>query len=243
MLQNTLLKGSFAHIRITVFLTAANLLILGLRNAIVGESFFNFLKSNLFIGSLPVIVLAFIIHFFHKKMNIFLFWILTALWVLFYPNAPYMISDLIHNYQDPLSVKNAELIKFDTLIIFSIAMLSVFYGFLSLKLMFSVFKTKYGNRFAHTAIFITIVLSCIGFYVGRELISALKIGNGYIYSWEIFLEPVFIIKTVWHALFPIGEHKSAYYMMTLFGAVQYLLLIMFRDVQDIEADNNTPTQN
>jgi uncharacterized membrane protein len=223
------------YAKVTLWLTLANLLILGIRNLIVGDAFFNFLKSNLFIGSFPVILIAFLLDRFYEKIHTFVFWMGAALWVLFYPNAPYMISDLIHNTAEPKDVTNPELIKYDTLIIFSFAMLSVFYGFLSLKIMFSLFKKKYGNKFAHTAILITVLLSCLGFYMGRELISAIKLGNGYLYSWEIFLEPVPIVKIVWHALFPVEEHWAAYIMMALFGVVQYMLLIMFKDVNDVES--------
>lgn len=221
------------YIRVVIIFTLINLAILAIRNHIVGESYFNFIKSNLFIGSLPTIIIAWIIDKSYLKMHGLLFWLLTGLWVLFYPNAPYMISDLIHNSQDPNNAFHPDLIIFDTLIIFSFAMLSVFIGFLSLKVMFKVFSNKYSNRFAHIAIGVTILLSCLGFYIGRELLSAIKLGNGYIYSWEIFLEPMKIIKTVWKALFPIHEHKAAYLMMALFGIVQYMLLIMFKDVQDV----------
>jgi len=221
-------------VSIVLLLTFANLFILVLRNVIIGNDFYSFLRSNLFIGSLPVIVIAYLLYRFNDKLNPYLFWIGTSIWVLFYPNAPYMISDLIHDYQDPASKLNPELIKYDTLIIFSIAMLSVFYGFLSLKLMFRLFKVRYGTRFAHVAIHATLILSCLGFYMGRELLSAIKLGNGYLYSWEIFLEPVQIIKIVWKALWPIQDHLPAYAMMALFGIVQYILLIMFYYVNDTE---------
>jgi uncharacterized membrane protein len=221
------------YVRIVVTLTLINLAILGIRNLIVGDSDFNFLLSNLFIGSFPALLIAFLIDRYYEKLNNLSFLAASALWVLFYPNAPYMISDLIHNVTFP-DLLSKELRIFDTIIIFSIAMLSVFYGFLSLKIMFVMFKRKYGGRFAHSAIFITVALSCLGFYMGRELISALNLGNGYLYSWEIFLEPVQIIKIVWNALWPIAEHWQAYAMMALFGIVQYMLLIMFKDINDIE---------
>lgn len=222
------------YVKVVIGLTVINLAILEIRNLIVGDSFFNFLTSNLFIGSLPVLLIAYLIDRYNEKLNDFFFWAATALWVLFYPNAPYMISDLIHNTSEPLDLLKPDLIKFDTLIIYSIAMLSVFYGLLSLKIMFRLFKQRYGNKVAHPAIFITIALSCLGFYMGRELLSAIDIGNGYLYSWEIFLEPIQIIKIVWAALWPIAEHWSAYAMMALFGMVQYMLLIMFKDINDIE---------
>lgn len=70
--------------------------------------------------------------------------------------------------------------------------------------------------------------------MGREMLSAMKLGNGYLYSWEIFLEPGQIITAVWNLLFPIGVHKEAYLMMILFGIVQYLLLIIFKNISDVE---------
>jgi hypothetical protein len=78
------------------------------------------------------------------------------------------------------------------------------------------------------------MLSCLGFYMGRELLSAIKLGNGYQYTWEIFLEPIQVIQAVWKALWPVGEHWPAYALMALFGFMQCMLLIMFKDVNDIE---------
>lgn len=223
------------YIRVTLLLTIANLAILAVRNILVGDAVFDFLKSNLFIGSLPVLVIAIFLKEYKGKINTFFFWLITLLWVLFYPNAPYMISDLIHVNADPLDTTDTQLVVFDTLIIFSIAMLSVYYGFLSLKIMFNIFETRYSTRFAHIAIAIALILSCLGFYMGREMLSLMKLGNGYLYSWEIFLEPGQIISAVWELLFPIGTHKEAYLMMLLFGIVQYLLLIIFKDVSNIES--------
>lgn len=222
------------YLRVAIILTLVNLAILGIRNIYVGEHFFNFLQSNLFIGSFPTIIIAWLIDIYHKKMGKFLFWFAVTLWVLFYPNAPYMISDLIHNSQSPSDPQNPELIKYDTFIIFSFAMLSVFIGFLSLKVIFRILLEKYRKPFAKAFIAFTLALSCLGFYIGRELLSGLDIGNKYLYSWEIFLEPVQIIKIVWHALWPPQDHIPAYLLMALFGAVQYMLLIMFKDVSDVE---------
>ena len=226
-------------VSIVLMLTFINLLVLALRNIIVGNDFYSFLRSNLFIGSLPVIVISYLLYRFNDKLSTVVFWAGTLLWVLFYPNAPYMISDLIHDSQDPVSKLNPEMIKYDTLIIFSLAMLSVFYGFLSLKLMFTLFKERYSKRFAHIAIHATLILSCLGFYMGRELLSAIKLGNGYLYSWEIFLEPIQIIKIVWKAIWPIQDNWTAYAMMALFGVVQYLLLVIFYYVNNIEAAPET----
>ncbi|RZL98534.1 MAG: DUF1361 domain-containing protein [Pedobacter sp.] len=191
------------------------------------------MKSNLWSGIVPFVI-AVGIHYFHKKLNLFFFILLSLAWLLFYPNAPYMISDLIHPSQEPQDANNSTLIIYDTLVVFSLAMLSVFYGFVSLKIMFNLFRERFGKRTAHIIIFFSLVLSCLGFYMGRELVSEIKMGNGYLYSSEIFTEPGYIIKTVWNALFPIQDHLPAYYMMALFGFAQYQLLVMMKDVSDFE---------
>ena len=228
------------YINVLLIFTVANLAILATRNSIVGTVTFDFLKSNLWSGIVPFII-ALVLQVADKHINKFFFIIGSLLWVLFYPNAPYMISDLIHVYEEPKDLVLKELIVHDTLIVFSIALLSVFYGFISVKIMFNLFLKRFGSVRAHSAIAFSLLLSCVGFYMGRELVSVIKIGNGYLYSSEIFSEPVYIIKTVWHALVPIHEHKSAYYMMGLFGFVQLQLLMMMRDVNDIEDGKNNNT--
>jgi uncharacterized membrane protein len=227
-----------SYLRVAVILTLVNLAILVIRNIYMGEHVFYFLESNPFIGSFPTIIIAWLIDRYHEKMGKFLFWFAVTLWVLFYPNAPYMISDLIHNAESPSDPRYKTLIVYDTLIIFSIAMLSVFIGFLSLKVIFRIFIGKYGKRFAKAFITFTLVLSCLGFYMGRELKSGIDVGNKYMYSWEIFLDPITIIKKTWHSLWPVQYNIPVYLMMMLFGVVQYMLLIMFKDVNDVEKITN-----
>ncbi|MBK7525645.1 MAG: DUF1361 domain-containing protein [Saprospiraceae bacterium] len=221
------------YIRILLYFTLANLAILALRNYIVGDHMFNFLKSNLLSGIAPFI-LALCLTYFSGKLNNFWFILGSMLWLLFYPNSPYMISDLIHLHEEVKDSVIPQLIVFDTFIVFSIAMLSLFYGFVSLKLMFNLFRQRFGDRWAHGAIFFSLILSCLGFYMGRAILSEVKLGNGYLYSWEVFLEPAFIINIVLKNLFPISDHIHVYAMMALFGFVQYQMLVMMKDVSDIE---------
>ncbi len=221
------------YVKIVAIMTIVNVLILFVRNKIVGDSIFNFLLSNLFSGFLPLLF-AFLIHRFYDKLSNFFFWIGTFLWFLFYPNSPYMISDLIHDSSDPKDAILPDLIVFDTLIIFSIALLSIFMGFISLKIMYNIFREKYSKKFAKIALTFTLVLSCLGFYMGRVLRAAAHAGN--LYSWDFLLHPIKVFKEVWAALFPVGEHIYAYLMMILFGIVQFMLLLMMKDVGDFEAD-------
>ena len=221
------------YVVILLVFTLINMIILGIRNYIVGTSIFDFLKSNLFSGILPLII-AVLIQMFYKNLNNTWFILASLVWIVFYPNSPYMISDLIHSHEETLDKIYPNLIIYDTLIIFSIAMLSVFYGFVSLKLMFLLHEDRFGSKKAHTFIIISILLSCLGFYVGRQLKSDTNFGNGYLYSWQLFTEPLYVIKTVWKHLWPIKANANTYYMMILFGFIQYQLIIMMKDIKDIE---------
>lgn len=207
------------YIKVIAWMTIANLVVLFVRNFALGNSTYNFLLWNLFLGFLPLLV-AFLLDYFYEKINKYLLWFGSIVWLLFYPNAPYMISDLIHVDLD----KSA--ILYDTLIIFSFAMLSLFYGFLSLKLMYDVFMKMSGKRLANIAIIASLLLSSLGFYMGRILRFN---------SWDIFTHPLKIIKEVWAHLFPIGSNLETYVVILLFGGVQYMLIVMMKDVNDIES--------
>ena len=68
-----------SYLRVAVILTLVNLAILVIRNMYVGEHVLNFLRSNLFIGSFPTIVIAWLIDMYYKKMGKFVFWFAVAL--------------------------------------------------------------------------------------------------------------------------------------------------------------------
>ncbi len=221
------------YLKVLLLLTLLNMVIFFVRNQVVGDKTFNGMWSNLWSGIVPFIIAA-VLNVFNRQLNTFFFISGSLLWLLFYPNSPYMISDLIHPYQEAKDTATNNLIVYDTLVVFSLAMLSVFYGFISLKIMFNLFRKRFGTKTAHVIIFFSLALSCLGFYMGRILKSKIQMGNGYLYSSEIFTEPGYIFKTVWNALVPIQDNLPAYYMMILFGLVQYQLLIMMKDVGDFE---------
>lgn len=207
------------YIKVIAGMTAINVIVLFARNMVLGNHDYNFLLWNLFLGFLPLLV-AFLLDGFYEKINKYLLWFGSLVWLLFYPNAPYMISDLIHVELDK------EAILYDTLIIFSMAMLSLFYGFLSLKIMYQVFKKMSGNRLANIAIIASLLLSSLGFYMGRILRFN---------SWDAFTHPLKVLEEVWQHLFPIGDNLTTYVVIILFGGIQYMLLIMMKDVNSIEA--------
>ena len=247
MQPKSIFLSSLGALRTVAILTVVNLLILSIRNYVVDDKALNFLLMNLFSGFVPLII-AYLLLLFNQKTPPIVFWLATLSWVLFYPNSPYMISDLIHeNIDDPGA--EGTLFIFNTLIIFSIAMLSVFYGFMSIKIMYSLFQYKYNARTANIFIIITLLLSSLGFYLGRivkgfvwnsdtSIISHTTMDKGgtlkNLYTSDLFLHPIETFQKIWDSLFPISTHIEAYYMMALITVIQFSLLAMMRDVEDFQ---------
>lgn len=247
MQPKSIFLSSLGAVRTVAILTGINLLIITIRNYVEGDQALNFLLYNLFSGFVPLLI-AYALLLFNKRIPLVIFWLATVLWLLFYPNSPYMISDLIHeSIDDP---KQKGLYIYNTLIIFSIAMLSVFYGFMSLKIMYSLFEYRFNAKLANAFIIITLLLSSIGFYLGRVVkgfvwnsdnslvdhnTSTDKSGTvKNLYTSDLFLHPIETFQKIWDSLFPINTHIDAYYMMALMVVIQFSLLTMMRDVEDFQ---------
>ncbi|CCH00611.1 hypothetical protein FAES_2602 [Fibrella aestuarina BUZ 2] len=238
------LRPALTSARIVLLLTVGNVLILLLRNWILGGSNeFNFLFHNLFSGFEPLLI-AYVLLIVNQRIGTVVFWIGTSLWVLFYPNSPYMISDLIHVTlrtnvpTDSSSIPDeiVDRVVFNVLIVFSFAMLSVFYGFVSLKIMYSLFRVRYSASVAKTLIGVAVALSCVGFYIGRTIKAEAISTKENLYSADFLFHPIEAIGSIWPKLFPSAEHEYPYYMMILFGIVQCSLLLMMRNVRNIESN-------
>ncbi|MBX2841715.1 MAG: DUF1361 domain-containing protein [Flammeovirgaceae bacterium] len=99
---------------------------------------------------------------------------LTFVWLLFFPNAPYIISDIIHMR------KSNQLVWLDALIIFGFATIGLNVGLLSLFIVQKCVSKIYGKAFGWTFISFTIFLSGFGIYLGRDLRYN---------SWDIITKP------------------------------------------------------
>jgi len=204
-----------------VVFTAFDLLALFIRNVYAQNNSYNFLLWNLFLAFVPLL-LAWITYYIANKWSKGGVLLLSFLWLLFYPNAPYMISDLIHVND------NSPIILYESLLLFSYAMLALFYGFYSLKIIHLVFKFRMGKFLANVFIWVCIVLSSVGIYLGRVL---------RLNSWDIFTHPVTALQTIFDHLFPVAKNPSAYLVIVLFSFIQFILLIMMKDFDEVEGSH------
>lgn len=191
-----------------------NIAILLIRNAIVKDSAYNFLLFNLFLGVIPLLT-SLIALYYNKTIRLIPLCILSGLWLLFYPNAPYMITDLIHVQA------GSQTVVYDTLIIFSISILSLFYGFFSLKIIHDIWIQHFSKKLAYIFVSISILLASFGIYLGRIL---------RLNSWDLFTEPWKVISDIAAHLWPPNENPSTYYIIILFTIIQGFILYLTRDL-------------
>src|ERR1044072_1622357 len=96
------------------------------RCLISGTGSFLFLNWNLFLAGLPLLFSRLLLHNDHiTKAKIFF---LLPMWMLFFPNAPYILTDLFHLGNTSSMPK-----WFDLLLILSFAWAGLFAGFKSLQ--------------------------------------------------------------------------------------------------------------
>nr|MBK9651453.1 DUF1361 domain-containing protein [Bacteroidota bacterium] len=214
MLQNK----SKNYLIVLALITVFNIIVLYARNAFVGDTTYNFLRWNLFLALVPLLV-AVMLQYFLPRVNKWIIAIGCCVWLLFYPNSPYMISDLIH------VDKTDSIILYDTLIIFSFSMLAIFYGFYSLKIIHLIFAKWMSIAKANMLIIFCIVLSSFGIYLGRVL---------RLNSWDIFHNPMGVFHTVIDHLFPFSKNPTTYAIIFIFSTIQFILLIMMKDMNEIE---------
>ncbi|MEM9888242.1 MAG: DUF1361 domain-containing protein [Bacteroidota bacterium] len=129
------------------------------------ESFqYLFLIWNLFLAFIPFAVSTIIgwSKRLQKTTAIFLF--LTAFWLLFFPNAPYIITDLFH-----LKPKQPIPLWYDTFLIFSFAWNGLLLAFLSLADMQQFVYQLFGKWTSRFFAFFVLLASSFGIYIGRFL--------------------------------------------------------------------------
>ncbi len=161
----------FASMAFSVFLSTY-------RFQMTGRKTYLFLFINLLLALIPYIVSESmnLIDFKQKK---WLFWLFVAFWLLFFPNSPYILTDLFH-----LKPKPGAPFWYDLMLLLSYSYNGFFLGFLSLMTIERITTQLYSRFFANVLTFVTLIACSVGVYVGRYLRWN---------SWEVFTKPLSLL--------------------------------------------------
>jgi uncharacterized membrane protein len=161
---------------------------LGELKATRGPGTFFFLIWNLFLAWIPYWV-ALGLDFFSrmkKTPSIFFMSFLTVLWLLFFPNAPYIITDLLH-LKDRFIVPH----WYDLMLIVSFAWTGLILGYCSLFEVQRYLELHFSKWIVGSIISVAICLGGFGVYMGR-----IQRWN----SWDIMTHPLAMVKQEVHIL-------------------------------------------
>ncbi len=182
---------------------------LAIRIYISGKMHFVFLIWNIFLAFIPFAISSYILPYWIKKDNRILFFLTTCIWMLFFPNALYIVTDLIH-----LQLQTSIPKWFDAVILFSSAILGLLLAFISLRKVEHLLTHFISSRKVNVITFLILAISSFGVYLGRFLRWN---------SWDILQNPFELLKSIAERVcFPL-DHLRTWVMTFLLSILFYLL--------------------
>lgn len=175
---------------------------------------FVWLFWNIFLAIIPFVISSYLLWISGKeKRKKIIFYILAVLWLLFIPNAPYLITDLIH-----IGEIRAVPVVYDAFLLFGVAWIGVYLWLYSNIQIESIFAKKYSKKITEGIMFFIILLTSFGIYLGRFL---------RLNSWEIFSDSSYFLKVL-HQKLLIKSDPNDYFYIILFTLFLYTFYKAFK---------------
>jgi uncharacterized membrane protein len=172
-----------------------------------GNPFYRFLVWNLFLAWVPV-GFAVLAHRRARRGFDALVGVLLVLWLLFFPNAPYMLTDFIH-----LGTSRLVPVWYDALMLSSFAWTALLLGFVSLYLVQLVTRRVVGPVWSWVGVALALGLASFGVYLGRFV---------RVNSWDALIRPGSVAHVVRTELENPLQHPR---LVAVLGALTAFLLV------------------
>lgn len=199
------------HKKIIIPLTFSIVLLL-IRIILTGQLTYIFLAWNLFLAWIPFAI--------SQKLKTANIWwkilLLFSIWLLFLPNAPYIITDFLH-LKERLPIPY----WYDILLLFSAALNGLLLGLGSLLIVEKFLIERYGNRISALLMFCSFFLCSFGVYIGRYLRWN---------SWDILIYPDNIAEDILTRVFNPFEHLGTWSVTFLFGSFFYIIYYAIKNL-------------
>jgi uncharacterized membrane protein len=161
------MRGSRRRLLTILGLFAGSLFCIALvavRNHYTGDADFRYLIWNLFLAWIPFALAVFVYDRWRRRGAGLTLFALGMLWLLFFPNAPYIATDFVH-----LERGSPAPYWYDAVTIAAFAWMGVLLGFASLHLMQTVVRQWRGELAGWIFAAVAISLGSLGIYLGRFL--------------------------------------------------------------------------
>ena len=170
------------------------------------------LSWNLFLACVPLLISK-TIRANEKRLTTVALIPAIGLWLLFFPNAPYILTDLFH-----LETRGGMPKWFDLLMVLTFAWTGLILGFASLMDIQQVVTNRYSRFTGWTISILSIIMGSFGIYLGRYLRWN---------SWDIVTSPESLVRDIYHIVInPVG-HPRTVGMTLVFSAFLILVYMTF----------------
>jgi len=177
-----------------------------------GTATFLFLLWNLFLAWIPYWISLAVAPFYERTKSLTFISIILFVWLLFLPNAPYILTDLLH-LRDRAPIPY----WYDLMLLISFAWTGLLLGLTSLYEVHLFLTKRFSKTIGWIGIFTAITLSGLGVYIGRFLRWN---------SWDILTQPIQLFTD----LIEILLHPYSFYgsgSIIVFAAFFFLSYLTF----------------
>ncbi|MEO5987667.1 MAG: DUF1361 domain-containing protein [Candidatus Eisenbacteria bacterium] len=188
------------------------------RVGLSGRLSFGYLAWNLFLAAVPLAATTALRGLHALRAPMILRGLMAAMWLLFLPNAPYILTDFIHLAQKP-----AVPLWFDSLLLLSFAGTGLAMAYRSLFDVEELVARRFGSVAAVSVSSIALFLCGFGIYLGR--FRRLN-------SWDVLHEPWGTFVMVAERFLQPWEHPRTWAVTLLYGGV---LLLGYAVLQSMRA--------
>jgi uncharacterized membrane protein len=180
---------------------------------------FVFLVWNIFLALVPYMISTVLIVYHKDIKNRWLIWIPFMMWLCFFPNAPYILTDLFH-----LRPRQGVPYWYDLALILFFAWNGLMLGYASLLDIQSVLSIRYNKWVGWITSIVSLSLAGFGIYLGRYLRWN---------SWDVISSPGGLLGDIASRITNPTAHPQTYGVTILFSTflvLGYVLLLQFSKV-------------
>ena len=186
-----------------------------------GDAYYRFLVWNLVLAWVPLTIAVAAYVRARTRIDIVVA-VLLVPWLLFFPNAPYLLTDFIHLGEGPAPL------WYDALMLSAFAWTGLLLGFASLYLVQLILRHAFGTTVGWISVLAALSLASVGVYVGRFIRFN---------SWDALLHPLQVADVVQDHLTAVPARTAeALLALVAFLLVGYLVVYSFTAL-DLELDD------
>ena len=181
---------------------------------------YRFLPWNLFLAWIPYLFSLWAAYLYRKHEGTLPYWLApTFIWLPFFPNAPYLVTDLVHLQLHPWSF------WYDIGLLTTGVWTGLFLGFYSLRTIQQLVKDSFGQMISWLFVISTLGLSGLGIYLGRFLRWN---------SWDLVFQPRAVLGDVATVVVNPRQNLHAIGVTLLFATILFVCYLTLTGIPSKE---------